>query len=109
MTKYLRPAFLSLCLIATAAAAPAAMADDRYDHRGSRYEQRYAPPVAYRHGILSERQVAWRLRHQGYHRVHDVDLRRGHYTARARDGYGRPVFLVVSARSGAVLRARRAW
>lgn len=110
MTKYLRPALLSLALVTAAAATPA-LADAGHDRWNDRRAWHYdhAPPVAYRVAILNERQIVWRLHRQGYQRIHDVDLRRGHYTARARDYYGRPVFLVVSAHTGEVLRARHAW
>jgi hypothetical protein len=104
MNKYLRPALLSLSLLATVAALPA-LADDRWDgnrwndYRGHRYE--YAPS-AYR-PVLSEDQVRWRLRNQGFHRIYDIDRHQNRYTARGRDSYGRPVTVVVSAHTGAIL------
>ncbi len=110
MTKYLRPALLSLALVTAVAATPtpANAGHDRWnDRRASHYD--HAPPVAFRAAILNQHQIVRRLHRQGYQRIHDVDLRRGHYTARARDYYGRPVFLVVSAHTGEVLRARHAW
>jgi hypothetical protein len=112
MTKFLRPALLSLSLLASAAAVPALAdgADNRNWHPYNQVQNGYNGATydygrGYRH-ILSEDQVRWRLRNQGFHRIHDIDRNHGRYTARARDGHGRPVFVVVSARTGEVLSVR---
>jgi hypothetical protein len=105
MTKFLRPALLSLSLLASVAAVPA-LADTRSGHdqyRNGYSSADYGRSYGHRH-ILSEDQVRWRLRNQGFHRVHDIDFRNGRYVATARDGYGRPVRVVVSARTGEILR-----
>jgi hypothetical protein len=128
MRNFLRPALLSLSLLAApvmsgvmAVPALADGADNRpvtqpYGYSGTTYEyghgygqgygQGYGRDYRYDRHFLSEDQVRWRLRHQGFHRIHDIDRERGRYTARARDAYGRPVHVVVSARTGQVLHVR---
>lgn len=123
MKNFLRPALLSLSLLAApvmaGVAAVPALADGadnrawRTPYNDATYDQGYGYGHGHGYGygyghrhFLSEDQVRWRLRHQGFHRIHDIDRERGRYTARARDGYGRPVFVVVSARTGEVLHVR---
>lgn len=68
----------------------------------------YVPPrghVAYR-PALNERQVEHLLQRQGFHRIRDIDFSDGRYIAQARDGYGRPVRVAVSAHTGEILNVR---
>ena len=102
MTRTLRPALLSLCLLA-AVAAPALAAGP--------YEN-FAPvarpaTVAFHPGQqLSNQQVYWRLNRQGYHRIGDLRLDRGYLHTRAVDASGRRVLLTVSPWNGSVVNVR---
>ena len=63
-------------------------------------------PAAYRPMALNQNQIETSLERQGYRRIKNVDFERGHFTARARDSWNRPVLLAVSAQTGQVLDIR---
>lgn len=113
MIDKLRPALLSLCLIGLAATPALADWDRDRDWRPNHYPAPRVvvapPPYVTYAPVLTEFQVRRTLRIHGFHNVHDIQLGRGAYHARARDSYGRPVVLTVGAHDGRVLNVRPAW
>lgn len=111
MIDKIRPALLSLCLIGFAAAPALADSWDRhgpYHYPAPRAIVAPPPHIAYA-PVLTEYQVRRTLRIHGFHNVHDIQLGRGVYHARASDNWGRPIVLTVGAHDGRVLNVRPAW
>ncbi|MGQ0676783.1 MAG: hypothetical protein ACT4N4_11960 [Rhodospirillales bacterium] len=115
MFKTIRPAILSLCLLGFAAAP--ALADPHWDRDRHWRPYHYpaprvivapAPRVIYA-PALSEFELRRTLRVHGFRDIHAIHPGYGVYHVRARDGWGRPVALVVGAYDGRVLSARPAW
>jgi hypothetical protein len=77
------------------------------DWRGPRDEHRYGNRWEYRQTTMSPREIRRALRRQGYRDVYAMDRRGRVYHVRAENYRGRPVALVVSARTGEILSVRR--
>lgn len=78
---------------------------ERRDYGGDNrhYGQRYD----YRHRWLSPGQIRQAVRSQGFRDIRGIDRSGRVYHVRAETYRGRPVALVVSARSGEILSVRR--
>lgn len=110
-------AALSGSFAATASAAPAAMSENGrpatvqlVDHRGHGWHEHYSRDHRRGHDYfdhdrrepLTPREIVRRLRHQGYHDIGHLKLRRGNYIVEAR-GYRGQVRLVVDGHTGRVI------
>lgn len=63
----------------------------------------YARGHDYHGGYLSVHKLRHRLAGQGFHSVHRIRMKRGHYYAHSYDRYGSPVLLTINAHNGRVL------
>ncbi len=74
-------------------------------YSGELIRKKYLSAGGYGHhnDYLSVRQLRHRLAHQGFHRVHRVRMRHGHYYAHSYDKYGSPIRLTVNAYNGHVI------
>lgn len=75
-------------------------------HRYPVYRRHYAPPVYYAPVVLPEHAVRANLRQAGFHTIGGLFFDGTYYRGRARDGWGRPVFIVASAQTGSPVEVR---
>ena len=76
---------------------------DAYSGEIIRKKFLYAGNRGYHGGYLSVYKLKHRLSGQGFHRVHRIRMKRGHYYAHSYDKYGSPVLLTINAYNGKVL------
>ncbi len=73
--------------------------DNRWDHRWNRHHNHRR--------VLAPWEVRRKLSHRGFSHIRFVDRHAPVYKARATNRHGRRVFLVLSARNGAIISVNR--